>query len=159
MSCFYPVVSIFLICCCGGSMIVYRHNLARLFSSVLLSYQTEWKLVGSVCSAQLSQALGLRMLTSVIARLLRGHLATQGTFGPWIEDIFCRQNCHQQTFEEHSNLKNSNIILSCHCCPCADFIYIKQLIVMDKLASSPNWRWVLIFLMECADIIFLKWFF
>ena len=57
-------------------MIVSSLKLARLFPQ----YYCLIKLSENVLL--LSAAAGLRMLTTAIARLSRGHLATQGTFGP-----------------------------------------------------------------------------
>lgn len=64
----------FPFCCWRGSVMV--HITWQGYFLWITSYQTKRKAVGSVC--QLSPALGLWTLTTVIARLSRGHLATRG---------------------------------------------------------------------------------
>ena len=93
-------------------MIVYRRKPGKVISSVLPSYQTEWNLLALPPSS--AAARGLGMLTTVIARLSRGHLATQRTFGPSIEeDIYCSPNCRRATFEDADAIWKSEISL-CH---------------------------------------------
>lgn len=94
----------------------------------ITSYQTEWKLVGSVC--KLSQALGLWMLTTVIARLSRGHLATRGNVWSLNRRHLLQANLSPATFEDVHTAAFLKASLQ-------QLFLNRQHVVMNRLVSSP----------------------